>query len=89
MRLIEKDSHTEKGLKFTTPNKLTANYFTQFRLQNIAVVYKTLFRRIENYHTLETSSLTKKVRDDEGETTTKETTRIFLKRWCTTKEWRN
>ena len=35
---------------------MAATYFTQFRLQNIAVGDKTLFRRIENYHTRETSS---------------------------------
>ena len=68
-------SHTERGLKFATPNTLTTDDFTQFGLQNIAVDDKTLFRRIENYHTQETSFLTKEVRDNEGEKTTKETTR--------------
>ena len=55
-------SHTERGLKFTTPK----NYFTKCGLQNIAVDDKTLFRRIKNYHTEETSSLTREVRDDKG-----------------------
>ena len=41
----------------------------------IAIDDKTLFRRIENHLTQETSSLTKEVRDDRGERTTKKTTR--------------
>ena len=41
----------------------------------IAVNDKSLFRRIENNHTQETSSLTREVRDDKGEKTTEETTR--------------
>ena len=68
-------SYTERGLKFTTPNTLTADDFTQFGLQNIAVDDKTLFWRVENYHTQETSSLTREVRDNKGEKTTKEMTR--------------
>ena len=66
----------------------------------IAIDDKTLFRRIENHQTQETSSLTKEVRDDRGERTTKKTTRAggrgkgggiedFSYEGCTTKEYRN
>ena len=41
----------------------------------IAIDDKTLFRRIESHQTQETSSLTREVRDDNGERTTKKTTR--------------
>ena len=54
---------------------MAADYFTLFGLQNIAVDDKTLFRRIENYQTQETLSLTRDVRDDKRGKTTKETTR--------------
>ena len=54
---------------------MTADYFTNFGLQKIAVNEKTLFWRIKNYHTQETSSLTREVRDDKGGKTTNKTTR--------------
>ena len=54
---------------------MAADYFTKFGIQNIPVDDKTLFRRIENYQTQETLSLTRDVRDDKRGKTTKETTR--------------
>ena len=58
-----------------TPKKLAADHFTKFGRQNIAVNDKTLFPRIENYHTQDTSSLTTEVSEDREGKTTKETTR--------------
>ena len=74
MRLIEKEK--------CQYSRAEALYFTKFRPQNIAVDDKTLFRRTKNYHAQETSSLTRKVREDKGGKTTREESRgsrIFLR----------
>ena len=62
----------------------------------IAIDGKALFQHTENYHAQEMSSLTREIRDGKGEKTTKEMTRerrrgsrIFIRRGCTTKEWRS